>query len=420
MRQAILWLVVGLGGVVVGGVLTLAVSIEVWVALVVLGVVTVMFAHIERSIEVRRTATEPVLLDDKERRLGEMISKRCDWVWEGIRDRRYVKHEGGQFVGVNGGAIFEEARDIVGEVATLYHVDSDNAMLEARIGDVLFAVRQAIGALLQLAHQVPYLDPTGWSIREVVTRLEQVQKGISLYRQLSPYQHYARGALLLARLASGANPVSLAVWYAAWYVGGQAAKWVAGKVLTPFAEKRLKGLLESVVALVYLQVARTYDPRLAYRSADWVAFVEMLRIHAQIPGSDHNRKLLLDHILRAQIADELSKLTLLRALADDREPDSRTAPPIDFASLLPEQRQAIADRLRDMLSDMKGLNVPAVVEAIEDLERRLQCRLEVDLMRYGSPDSACTKKGFMRSRMRSIKAHLRHWWRWHRGGENSR
>ena len=405
MRQAILWLVVGLGGVVVGGALALAVSIEVWVALVVLGVVTAMFAHIERSIEVRRTVTEPVLLDDKERRLGEMISKRCDRVWEGIRDRRYVKHEGGQFVGVNGGAIFEEARDIVGEVAALYHVDSDNAMLEARIGDVLFAARQTIGALLQLAHQVPYLDPTGWSIREVVTRLEQVQKGISLYRQLSPYQHYARGALLLARLAFGANPISLA----AWHVGGEAAKWAARKVLTPLAEKRLKGFLESAVALVYLQVARTYDPRLAYRSADWVASVEVIRIHAQIPGSDHNRKLLLDHILRTQIADEFSKLTLLRALADDREPDSRTAPPIDFASLLPEQRQAIADRLRDVLSDMKGLNVPAVGEAIEDLERRLQCRVEVDVIRCGNPDDAHLKKRVMRGRgwMRSAKTFLR-------------
>ena len=377
MRKAVFCLVAGLGGVIVGGVLALAVSIEVWAALVVLGVIIVMFANIERSIETRRTETEPAQLDDKERRLVEMISERCDRVWEGIRDRRYVKHEAGQFVGVNGGAIFEEARDIVGEVAALYHVDSDDAVLEARIGDVLFAVRQSIGDLLQLAHQVPYLDPAGWSMREVVTRLEQIQTGMRLYRQLSPYQHYARGAILLARLAFGANPISLA----AWYVGGEAAKWAVGKMLAPFAEERLKGLLESAVALVYLQVARTYDPRLAYRSADWAALVEALRVHAKIPGSDHNRKLLLDHILRTQMLDEFAKMALLRALAADREPDSRTAPPIDFATLLHEQRQATADRLRDVLSEMEGLNVPAVGEMIEDLERRLQCRIEVDVIR---------------------------------------
>ena len=399
MRKAVFCLVAGLGGVIVGGVLALAVSIEVWAALVVLGVIIVMFANIERSIETRRTETEPAQLDDKERRLVEMISERCDRVWEGIRDRRYVKHEAGQFVGVNGGAIFEEARDIVGEVAALYHVDSDDAVLEARIGDVLFAVRQSIGDLLQLAHQVPYLDPAGWSMREVVTRLEQIQTGMRLYRQLSPYQHYARGAILLARLAFGANPISLA----AWYVGGEAAKWAVGKVLAPFAEERLKGLLESAVALVYLQVARTYDPRLAYRSADWAALVEALRVHAKIPGSDHNRKLLLDHILRTQMLDEFAKMALLRALAADREPDSRTAPPIDFATLLHEQRQATADRLRDVLSEMEGLNVPAVGEIIEDLERRLQCRIEVDV-RPGSPDG-------VRGRMRSAKALLWRGWR---------
>ena len=410
MKKAVFCLVVGLGGVVVGGVLALAVSIEVWAALVVLGVIIVMFANIERSIETRRTETEPAQLDDKERRLVEMISERCDRVWEGIRDRRYVKYEAGQFVGVNGGAIFEEARDIVGEVAALYHVDSDDAVLEARIGDVLFAVRQSIGDLLQLAHQVPYLDPAGWSMREVVTRLEQIQTGMRLYRQLSPYQHYARGAILLARLAFGANPISLAAWYVGGYVGGEAAKWAVGKVLTPFAEERLKGLLESAVALVYLQVARTYDPRLAYRSADWAALVEALRVHAKIPGSDHNRKLLLNHILRTQMLDEFAKMALLRSLAADREPDSRTAPTIDFATLLHEQRQATADRLRDVLSEMEGLNVPAVGEMIEDLERRLKCRIEVDVIRSGSSDGARVNNG-MRSAKTFLGRFLRRGWR---------
>ena len=262
MRQAVLWLVIGLGGVVVGGALALAVSIEVWVALVVLGVVTVMFAHIERSIEVRRTVTEPVLLDDKEQRLGEMISKRCDRVWEGIRDRRYVKHEGGRFVGVNGGAIFVEVQDIVNEVAALYHADSGNAVLEARIGDIALAIRSTIDDFLQLARRIPYIDPAGWSVREVMTRLEQIQKGLDLYRKLSPYQRYVRGAIIATRFALGANPISLAAWYVGgkvlWYVGGK----VFSKVFRSYADAWFKNLLEDLVALVYLRVARAYDPRM--------------------------------------------------------------------------------------------------------------------------------------------------------------
>ena len=160
-----------------------------------------------------------------------------------------------------------------------------------------------------------------------------------------------------------------------------------------------------------LRTARTYDPRLAYRSADWVALVEVLRMHARISGIDHNRKLLLNHIQRAQMLDDLAKMALLRALTVDREPDLQTTPLIDFALLPPEQRQEIADHLHDILSEMEGLSVPAVGEMIEDLECRLQCRIEVDAIRSGSPDFTNAKKGFMLGQVRWAKALLWRAWR---------
>ena len=410
-RKVVFWLVAGFGCAGVGVVFALVLSAEIGTALVVLGAVGLGVAvglawspggGTLGGLEAV-TKVQQVELDDKEQHLGELISKRCDRVWEGIRDRRYVKYEDGRVVGPDGGAIFAEVQDVVKEVAALYHADSDDAMLEARIGDIALAFRSAAGDFLQLVRQLPYIDPAGWSVREVMTRLEQVQKGVELYRRLSPYQHYARGAMIAARLALGANPVSLA----AWYVGGEAAKRVLGKVLGSIANARLEDLLEGSVALVYLQVARTYDPRLAYRSADWAALVEALRIHAQIPGIDHNRKLLLDHILRAQILDEFAKMALLRALAADREPDARTIPPVDFVPLPPEQRRAIADRLRDVLSQMEGLNVPTIGEMIEDLEHRLECEMGIDVVRSGRSGSP----GFVRGRMRSAKVLLWRGWR---------
>ena len=408
MRKATVWLVVGLGGVGVGVVLALAVSVEAGVALIVLGVGITMISGIERTIETRRTETELAQLDDKNRRLVEMIKGRRDRVWEGIRHQRYMKHEDGQVAGPDIGAVFSEIEDIFREVATLYHADSDNAVFEARIGDIALAVRSAVGDLFELARQVlPYVDPADWRLRQVMTRRDQVQKALKLYRTLSPYRYHVKGVMIAARLALGANPILLA----AWYVGSEVAMRVGGRVLKSYVEARLKDPLERLVALVYLQAARTYDPRLAYRSADWAALVEALRIQARIAGIDHNRKLLLDHILRAQMLDDLAKMALLRALAADREPDSRLIPPIDFARLLTEERQEIADRLRDMLSEMEGLNVPTVAEMIEDLEGRLQCRIEVDVIRSGSPDFVYAKKGLMRGQIRPAKALLWRGWR---------
>ena len=113
---------------------------------------------------------------DSDAQLGRMIQARCDRVWDGIRDRRYVKQEDGEIKGIDGRVIFEEFRDVVKEVARLYGKDAEKAELDARVGDIALAARSAIGDLLQVAQQVPVVNVTGWTVREVVTRLEQVQK----------------------------------------------------------------------------------------------------------------------------------------------------------------------------------------------------------------------------------------------------
>ena len=339
-----------------------------------------------------RAPAGPDELDDDERRLAELATRRCERVWEGIRERRYVRSEDGRVTDLDGGAIFAEVRGIVQEVAGLYHAQSDNAVLEVRTGDIALAVRSAVGDLLHLASQVPYVDPAGWSVRSVVERLEQAQKGLELYRKVSPYQPYVNAASVAARFVLGANPLTLV----AWTVGTQVA-WRAGeRVVRSYAETWLKDLLETSVALVYLHVARTYDPRRAYRGVEWTVLVEALRIHARVPGSDHNRKLLLERILEAQIPDEFAKMTLLRALAGDRAPDPRSAPGTDLAALRAAERKAVGERLTGLLSAMQGLEAAEAGEALDDLERRLEVPLGIDRPDGGSPAEVPDPKGFAR------------------------
>ena len=332
---------------------------------------------------------------EQDAQLGRMIQARCDRVWDGIRDRRYVKQEDGEIKGVDGRAIFEEIRDVVREVARLYGKDAEKAELDARIGDIAFAARSVIGDLLQVAQQVPVVNVAGWTVREVVTRLEQVQKARRLYRMYTPWQHYVRGATLAARVALGANPVTLA----ASVLAGEAFSRVGKHVVKRYAEAWLKELLEGSVALVYLHAARTYDPDHTYRSADWLGLVEALRIHKLVPGIDHNRKVLLDRVLRARIPDEFAKLALLRALADDGEPDATLTPSVDLAALRPAQRQAIAECLGAILRDMRGLNEPKASQAIEEMEKALSIGLQVDLIGAGSREEIRIEEGFIQLAM---------------------
>ena len=84
---------------------------------------------------------------------------------------------------------------------------------------------------------------------------------------------------------------------------------------------------------------------------------------------------MLDRILHARIPDEFAKMALLRALAGDRQPDRRSAPPVDLEQVSATQRDAVAGLLKEILAEMHGLDANAARTAIDDLEDRLGARV---------------------------------------------
>ena len=337
-------------------------------------------------------AAEAVPANDIDRRLTDLIRQRCDRVWSGIKEKRYWRQVDGKTVGPDLGAIGKEIEGVVREVAALYHQDRDDPVMEARLGDIVLTSRSVLGELLQIARLVPVVDLSALSLATVKTRLEQIQQARVLYQQYARYKILVDVATGATRVALGSNPVTAA----AWFVGGKALSLAGAHVATKYVDALLRDALESSVALVYEQVARIYDPGRVQRSADYAALVAALDVHRRIPGVDHNRRLLLDRILRARLPDEFAKLELLRALAADGVPDAAEAPPVDLRSLPPAKRQAITDRLVEILPAMRGLDEPEASQAIEDLESRLGRGLQVNLVLSGSRAAVRVGEGFVR------------------------
>ncbi len=340
-------------------------------------------------------AAGPVPANDVDRRLADLIRRRCDRVWSGIKEKRYWRQVDGKTVGPHLGAIGKEIEDVVREVAGLYHRDRDDPVMEARLGDILLTGRSVLGELLvqlrQIAHFVPVVDLPAQSLATVKTRLEQIQQVRKAYRLYTRYRRVIDVGSTATRAALGMNPVTLA----AWLVGSEALRFAGAHVARKYVDAWLRDALESSVALVYEHVARIYDPGRVPLSADYAALVAALDVHRRIPGVDHNRRLLLDRILRARIPDEFAKLALLRALADDGVPDAAEAPPVDLRSLPPAKRQAITDRLVEILPAMRGLDEPEASQAIDDLESRLGRGLQVRLVRSGSRAAVRVGEGFV-------------------------
>ena len=330
-----------------------------------------------------------------DRRLADLIRQRCDRVWSGIKEKRYWRQVDGKTVGPDLGAIGGEIEGVVREVAGLYHQDRDDPVMEARLGDILLTSRSVLGELLaqlrQIGRFVPVVDLPAQSLAMVKTRLEQLQQVRKAYRFYARHRRVIDVGSAATRVALGMNPVTLA----AWLVGGEALRFAGAHVAKKYVDAWLRDALESSVALVYEHVARTYDSGRVQRSADYAALVFALDVHRRIPGVDHNRRLLLDRILRARIPDEFAKLALLRALADDGVPDAAEAPPVDLRSLPPAKRQAITDRLVEILPAMRGLDEPDASQAIEDLESRLGRGLQVNLVLSGSRAAVRVEEGFV-------------------------
>ena len=344
-----------------------------------------------RAADEDPVAAPGVPANDIDRRLADLIRQRCDRVWGGIREKRYWRQENGKTVGPDLGEIGKELEEVVREVAGLYHQDRDDPVMEARLGDIVLTSRSILGELLQISRLVPVVDLPAQSLATVKTRLEQIQQARVYYQQYARYRIWLDVATGATRVVLGSNPVTAA----AWYVGGKALTLAGTHVATKYVNALLRDALESSVALVYEHLARTYDPGRVQRSTDYAALVLALDVHRRIPGVDHNRRLLLDGILRARIPDEFAKLVLLRALADDRAPDVTEAPPVDLRSLPSAKRQAITDRLVEILPAMRGLDEPEASQAIVDLERRLGRSLQVPLVRSGNRTAVRVEEGFV-------------------------
>ena len=333
--------------------------------------------------------------NDIDRRLAVLIRQRCDRVWSGIKEKRYWRQVDGKTVGPDLGAIGKELEGVVREVAGLYHRDRDDPVMEARLGEILLTGRSVLGELLgqlqQIAHFMPIIDLPAQSLATVKTRLEQIQQVRKAYRFYARYRRVIDAGSTATRVALGMNPVTSV----AWLVGGETLRFAGAHVAKKYVDAWLRDALESSVALVYEHVARTYDPGWVQRSADYAALVAALDVHSRIPGVDHNRRLLLDRILRARIPDEFAKLALLRALADDGVPAAAEAPLVDLRSLPPAKRQAITDRLVEILPALRGLDEPEASQAIEDLESRLGLGLQIPLVRSGSRAAVRVEEGFV-------------------------
>jgi len=194
--------------------------------------------------------------DDNEGRLGglgELISARCDRVWEGSD----VRSDGVRVIDLDGGSdVHGDPRHRSGGRRPVPRgLQERRAQCAHRrhrprrpFGHRRLAASGAPDSLRRSGRLVGGVggDPIGAG-REGIGALQE---------DLSPRALHPRRAWIDARFAAGAGPLSIA----AWFLGTEGAKRIGGRLFKRRAEAWVKEPLEGSVGLVYLHVARIYDP----------------------------------------------------------------------------------------------------------------------------------------------------------------
>jgi len=278
--------------------------------------------------------------------LAEAAGAHAERVWSRIAAGRYTRPE----------ALWAEVSEAASRVSDLFDGDAP------RLGDALGATRDAAAQLLERAAEVPFIDLPSWTTNDLVRRLASVEKARSAWQVAGPY---VTAAVWTSRFLRGVHP--------AWQIAGGALETAA----TRWTQRHLAGLVEAMVALMYVHLARACDPELGRYATDARVLDEALRVHAAAPGIDANRRRLLVAINEAALADEGHRRTLLRLLAADAPPPGALP---DYRPLPAPTRRALASRLTTLLGDLNGLSEPCVRDVLGGLEYRLGHGLALDYL----------------------------------------
>ncbi len=288
--------------------------------------------------------------------LAEAAGAHAERIWAGIAEGRYFQpaQSGGARPGV--AAMLAELYAAAQTVAQIFQAPP------APIGATMGAVRDAAGQLLERAAAVPFVDLPGWTMDDLARRLGVVERARQGWQVAGPY---VRAAVWTHRFMRGLHPV--------WQVAGGALESAAAR----WTERHLAGLVEAVVALVYVHLARASVPDLTRYTLDACALEEVLRVHAAGPGIDPNRQRLLAAILAAPLPDEAHRRHLLRLLTADAAPGGVLP---DYRTLSTSARRALATRLTELLAELHGLADPRVRDVLTGIEHRLGHGLALDYL----------------------------------------
>jgi hypothetical protein len=302
----------------------------------------------------------------RDRQLDKLLEERTRELFEKIYKNEYSPE--GSFRPT---LVRDDVYALANEIATLYGADPENPLAGVSAERALRAGSRCCLKFLVELDRLP-LDVRTYDLASIYSYVRQAVKVYSLYRSASPYMGLLRGAWYGARIAMGANPLTLGAW---WFAGSLSSKG-ASALASSVANRWALNFLHDIVRIVGYEVASVYDENLRYRDPNWCFAAELTELVQHFPSSELSLRRALSLVGSLQLRNEYDRIFFFRCIVEGKRPGLGR---IQASDLPPDRRKEIAERLEGFLESYITDPTPRVVERWRaGVENRLDIALTLD------------------------------------------
>lgn len=198
-------------------------------------------------------------------------------------------------------------------VVHVYQPDAKEPLLETSVAHLCRATSRISLHLLVLLDQLP-VNLKDANISQLYAWARRAAQAYRAYRNAEPYFPAMTGAWYLGRMAMGANPVSLAVWWGIGELGKRGAVKIASQLL----QQQALLWLDQSLRIVAHEAAAVYGTDFRYRDPDWLYATELSETVQLFPESPRAIRNAFREISALPLRSEYDRFFLLRVIAEKK------------------------------------------------------------------------------------------------------
>lgn len=298
--------------------------------------------------------------------VAALMERQADRVLERVSEGYYW--EEGQ---LQTRALLLDFGEFVESIAGIYNPESERAILETNLGELLKSVNRVSLQVILLLEEIPLLDLKDWNLRQVTDKIRTASKVAKKYEDLQPILNPVRYLWQGSKFLLASNPLLAAGW-----IAGSNLIWKGGKKIGKRSlDGYLLSLVRQVLGIIAWETASIYDRTSRFRDPEWVYGVELAHLVSEFPLERESLRAALRELGALSLRSSYDRIFLYRCVAQHVSPKPERFIQADL--MTEDTRKEIVESLTEFFREYVG---DTREKKVARWRRDLGKRLEVQVM----------------------------------------